>query len=233
MDANFSVQLSSHPLLGLSVAFGGGVLASLSPCLYPMIPVTLSIVAGNRAGYRWHRIGLVLVYVAGLATAYAGLGLLAGLTGTIFGAVSTNPWLYFGMANVMIIAAAMMADVIPVPIPVSIQQRAASLGAGGRAGGAFIMGSVSGLVAAPCGAPVLAAILTWVTRTGSAALGSLYLLAFSLGMCTLLLVLAIATDAALALPRPGAWMTLVKRLGAIVLLGVAEYYLISMGQLIV
>ena len=225
--------LSAHPLLGLSAAFGGGVLASLSPCLYPMIPVTLSIVAGNRASHRWHRIGLVLIYVAGLAAAYSALGLVAGLSGTIFGAVSTNPWLYFGMANVMLIAAAMMADVLPVPIPASIQQRAAALGTGGRAGGAFIMGSVSGLVAAPCGAPVLAAILTWVTRTGSAALGSIYLLAFSLGMCTLLLVLAIATDAALALPRPGAWMTLVKRLGAIVLVGVAEYYLISMGQLIV
>jgi thiol:disulfide interchange protein DsbD len=233
MDANFSAQLSSRPLLGLSIAFGGGMLASLSPCLYPMIPVTLSIVAGNRAGHRWHRVGLVLIYVAGLATAYSVLGLIAGLTGTIFGAIGTNPWLYFGMANVMILAAAMMADVIPVPIPVSLQQRAASLGTGGRAGGAFVMGSVSGLVAAPCGAPVLAAILTWVTRTGSAALGSLYLLAFSLGMCTLLLALAILTDAALSLPRPGAWMTGIKRLGAIVLLGVAEYYLISMGQLIV
>jgi thiol:disulfide interchange protein DsbD len=233
MDIALSAQLSSHPLLGLSVAFGGGVLASLSPCLYPMIPVTLSIVTGNRSRHRGHRIGLVLVYVAGLASAYAALGLAAGLTGTIFGAVSTNPWLYFGMANVMLIAAAMMADVIPVPIPASVQQRAASLGTGGRVGGAFIMGSVSGLVAAPCGAPVLAAILTWVTRTGRATLGSIYLLAFSLGMCTLLLVLAIATDAALALPRPGAWMTLVKRLGALVLVGVAEYYLISMGQLIV
>jgi thiol:disulfide interchange protein DsbD len=233
MDGSLSNQLSSSPLLGLSLAFGGGLLASLSPCLYPMIPVTLSIVAGNRAGARWQRIGLSLAYVAGLAAAYSALGLIAGVTGTLFGSISTNPWLYFAMANVMIISAAMMADVIPVPIPVALQQRAASMGTGGRAGGAFVMGSVSGLVAAPCGAPVLAGILTWVTTTGSAALGFLYLLAFSLGMCALLLTLAILTDAALSLPRPGRWMTGVKRLGAIILLGVAEYYLISMGQLIV
>jgi thiol:disulfide interchange protein DsbD len=233
MDASLSTQLSARPLVGLSIAFGGGMLASLSPCLYPMIPVTLSIVTGSRNARRRQRIGLTLTYVAGLAAAYSTLGLIAGVTGTLFGAIGTNPWLYFAMANVMLAAAAMMADVIPVPIPASLQSRAASLGTGGRAGGAFVMGSVSGLVAAPCGAPVLAGILTWVTTTRSAGLGFAYLLAFSLGMCTLLLALAILTDAALALPRPGAWMTVVKRLGAVLLLGVAEYYLISMGQRIV
>jgi thiol:disulfide interchange protein DsbD len=150
----------------------------------------------------------------------------------MFGAISTNPWLSFTMANVMLLAAAMMADVIGVPIPASIQQRAAKVGTGGRVGGAFAMGAVSGLVAAPCGAPVMAGILTWVTTTKSAGLGFIYLLAFSLGMCTLLLVLAIATDTALRLPRPGPWMVGVKRLFALILVGVAEYYLVTMGQLI-
>lgn len=225
-------QLSSHPLAGLAVAFGGGLLASLSPCLYPMIPITLSIVGGARASSRVQRVGFVLVYVAGLATTYAALGLIAGLTGTMFGAISTNPWLYFAMANVMLLAAAMMADVIAVPIPTSIQQRAASVGTGGRIGGAFAMGTVSGLVAAPCGAPVMAGILTWVTTTRSGVLGFLYLLAFSLGMCALLLVFSVLADTALRLPRPGSWMTVVKRVCALVLLGVAEYYLISMGRLI-
>lgn len=223
----------AHSLTGLAVAFGGGVLASLSPCLYPMIPITLSIVGGDRNGAARHRVGLVLVYIAGLAAAYSLLGLIAGLTGTMFGGISTNPWLHFAMANVMLLAAAMMADVIAVPMPASIQQRAATIGTGGRIGGAFAMGGVSGLVAAPCGAPVLAGILTWVTTTKSALLGFAYLLAFSLGMCTLLLALAVATDTALRLPRPGPWMIGVKRLFALVLVGVAEYYLVSMGQLIV
>lgn len=226
-------DFGAHSLTGLAVAFGGGVLASLSPCLYPMIPITLSIVGGDRNGAARHRVGLVLVYIAGLAAAYSLLGLIAGLTGTMFGGISTNPWLHFAMANVMLLAAAMMADVIAVPMPASIQQRAATIGTGGRIGGAFAMGGVSGLVAAPCGAPVLAGILTWVTTTKSALLGFAYLLAFSLGMCTLLLALAVATDTALRLPRPGPWMIGVKRLFALVLVGVAEYYLVSMGQLIV
>jgi cytochrome c-type biogenesis protein len=226
-------DLAASPLSALALAFGGGVLASLSPCLYPMIPVTLSIIGGARATSRRHRIGLAFVYVAGLACTYSLLGLFAGLTGTIFGAVSTNPWLYFTMANVMLIAAAMMADVIAVPVPRSLQQRAANVGGRGRVGGAFAMGAVSGLVAAPCGAPVMAGILTWVSTTRSAGLGFIYLLAFSFGMCALLLVLAFAADTALRLPKPGPWMLGVKRLLALVLLGVAEYYLISMGQLII
>jgi cytochrome c-type biogenesis protein len=94
------------------------------------------------------------------------------------------------------------------------------------------MGAASGLVAAPCGAPVMAGILTWVTTTRNATLGFVYLLAFSLGMCVLLLVFALIADTALRLPPPGPWMLWVKRLFALVLLGVAEYYLISIGQLI-
>lgn len=225
-------DFSARPIAAIGVAFGGGVLASLSPCLYPMIPVTLSIVGGNGTSSRRRRVSLALVYVIGLATAYSLLGLVAGLSGTMFGTISTNPWLSFAMANVMLLAAAMMADVIAVPIPASLQQRAASVGTGGRVGGAFAMGAVSGLVAAPCGAPVMAGILTWVTTTKSAGLGFIYLLAFSLGMCTLLLALAVATDTALRLPRPGPWMIGVKRLFALILVAVAEYYLVTMGQLI-
>ena len=225
-------DFAARPIAAIGVAFGGGVLASLSPCLYPMIPVTLSIVGGNGASSRRRRVSLAFIYVIGLAAAYSLLGLVAGLSGTMFGGISTNPWLSFTMANVMLLAAAMMADVITVPIPASIQQRAANVGTGGRVGGAFAMGAVSGLVAAPCGAPVMAGILGWVTTTKSAGLGFIYLLAFSLGMCTLLLVLAVATDTALRLPRPGPWMMGVKRLFALILVGVAEYYLITMGQLI-
>lgn len=232
IDLHFGSELASRPWAAIALAFGGGVLASLSPCLYPMIPITMSIIGGARETTRRGRFALALVYVAGLATVYSALGLLAGLTGTLFGAVSTNPWLYFLMANIMLVAALMTADVIAVPVPGSVRQRAANVGTGGRIGGAFAMGAASGLVAAPCGAPMMAGILTWVTTTQSATLGFIYLLAFSFGMCVLLLVFALAADTALRLPRPGPWMLGVKRLFALVLLGVAEYYLIAMGQLI-
>jgi thiol:disulfide interchange protein DsbD len=226
-------NLSAHPFLALGAVFGGGVLTSLTPCLYPMIPITVSIIGANTGtARRTRRMSLALTYVVGLAGAYAGLGLIAGLTGTLFGAISTSPWVLFVMANVMVLAAAMMADVLPVPIPQRLRDRAGTMGDGGRHAGVLVMGIVSGLVAAPCGAPVMAAILTWVSSTKSAYLGFLYLFVFSLGMSSLLLFFAFVADTSLRLPRAGPWMLWVKRLFAIILLGVAEYYLISMGQVL-
>jgi len=225
--------LLAHPAAALLTVYAGGVVTSLTPCLYPMVPVTVSIVAGSRgAARRRTRMGLAATYVVGLASTYAGLGLVAGLTGTLFGAISTTPWLLFVMANVMLAASAMMADVLPVPIPRRLLDRSATMGEGGRYAGVLVMGMVSGLVAAPCGAPVMAAILTWVAATKSAWLGFLYLFVFSLGMSSLLLTFAFIADTSLRLPRAGPWMLWVKRAVAIILLGVAEYYLISMGQVL-
>ena len=234
LRAGMSIALSANPILVTGAVFLAGVATSLTPCLYPMIPITVSIVGTSESSAsRWHRVGLIAMYVLGLAAAYASLGLLAGLTGTMFGSVSTNPWLQFAMANVMLASAAMMADVVPVPIPQRLRTRAATAGVGGKVTGVFVMGLVSGLVAAPCGAPVMAAILTWVAATRSAVLGFAYLLAFSVGMCALLVVAALATDTTLRLPRAGPWMLWVKRAFALILLGVAEYYLVQMGTLLI
>jgi thiol:disulfide interchange protein DsbD len=171
--------------------------------------------------------------VLGLATLYSVLGVIAGMTGTLFGTISTNPWLYFAMANLLVLSALMMFDVLPVPVPRSWMERATRAGTAGRFSGAFVMGAVSGLVAAPCGAPIMAAVLTWVSTTQSAGLGFLYLLVFSIGMCTLLVVVGVSSGALARLPRSGAWMSWVKRGFGVVMLGVAEYYLIKMGQLLI
>lgn len=232
----------SSPLVAIPVLFAGGVLTSLNPCIYPMIPITAAIVGGQELGDQgpategWRKrrtVALTLTYVVGLASVYSILGLVAGLTGTMFGAISTNPWLYFVMANLLVLSALMMLDVIPVPIPQSLIARASRAGTAGRYGGAFVMGAASGLVAAPCGAPIMAAVLTWVSSTKSAALGFVYLLSFSLGMCALLVVVGLSSGALARLPRSGMWMVWVKRGFGIVMLGVAEYYLIKMGQLLI
>ena len=233
---NIASQLSSSPVTAVVLVFVAGVLTSLNPCIYPMIPITAAIVGGQTVGEtappRWRTVALTGAYVTGLATVYATLGLIAGVTGTMFGTISTNPWLYFVMANVLVLSALAMFDVIPVRVPAALAARAATAGTAGRVGGAFIMGSVSGLVAAPCGAPVMAAILTWVGSQGSPALGFVYLLVFSLGMCTLLVAVGLSSGALARLPRAGNWMLWVKRLFGIVMLGVAEYYLVKMGQLL-
>src|SRR5690349_13481367 len=123
-----------------------------------MIPPTAAIVGGSEASQtpgaprinRWRPLGLTLTYVIGLALVYSALGLFAGLTGTLFGTVSTNPWLYFLMANVLIVAALAMLDVLPIRVPSALLTRASTAGAAGRCSGALIIGGRSGLVAAPC-----------------------------------------------------------------------------------
>ena len=236
-DGSIAQMLSGNPALALPALFVGGVLTSLTPCVYPMIPITAAIVGGQSTGDRsaskLRPVLLTLTYVVGLAMVYSALGVFAGLTGTLFGSVSTNPWLYFAMANVLLLAGLGMLDVIPIRLPAGITQRAATMGTAGRFSGAFAMGAMSGLVAAPCSAPVMAGVLTWVTVTKSAGLGFLYLLTFSLGMSTLLVVVGLSTGTLARLPRAGAWMVTVKKLFAIVMFGVAEYYLIKMGQLLI
>jgi cytochrome c-type biogenesis protein len=236
LGPDITTLLSSRPVVALPLVFVGGVLTSLTPCIYPMIPITASLVGGQTSGVatpRWRPLTLTLSYVLGLALVYAALGLFAGLSGTLFGTVSTNPWLYFGMANLLVIAALAMVDVIPVRIPQGIAQRAANAGSGGQLVGTFAMGAASGLVAAPCSAPVMAAVLTWVSTTHSAVLGFIYLFVFSLGMSTLLVAVGLSAGTLSRLPRAGAWMTWVKKIFAIVMLGAAEYYLIKMGQLLI
>ena len=231
--------LSGNPALAIPLVFAGGVLTSLTPCIYPMIPITAAIVGGAQAqagapgAARWRPLGLTLTYVVGLALVYSMLGLFAGLTGTLFGTVSTNPWLYFLMANVLILAALAMLDVLPVRVPAALLSRASTAGTAGRYSGALVMGALSGLVAAPCSAPVMAAVLTWVSTTHSAALGFVYLFVFSLGMCTLLVVVGLSSGTLTRLPRAGVWMVWVKRVFALVMLAVAEYYLVKGGQLLI
>jgi thiol:disulfide interchange protein DsbD len=227
--------LARRPVAALALVYGGGVLTSLTPCIYPMIPITAGIVGGQSSGRKApfvHVLGLTLAYVLGLAVVYASLGLIAGLSGTLFGAISTNPWLYLLQANVLAAFALMMLDVIPVPVPQRLLARAASLDSKGRAAGAFAMGAASGLVAAPCGAPVMGALLTWVAATKSGTLGFIYLFVFSLGMCSLLIIVGLAAGGAVQLPRSGPWLVWVKRGFAAMMLGAAEYYLIQMGALL-
>lgn len=227
--------LAQRPLLALPLVFFGGVLTSLTPCIYPMIPITAAVVGGQSTGpgaSRRRSVLLTSAYVTGLAAVYASLGLLAGLTGSLFGSVSTNPWLYFLLANLLLVFAVMLLDVVAFPVPRRLLAKAASLDGGGRVAGTFAVGAASGLVAAPCGAPVMASLLTWVGTTGSAVLGFVHLFVFSLGMCALLVVVGLAAGGAVRLPAPGPWMVRVKQAFAVVLVGVAEYYLVQMGLLL-
>lgn len=222
--------LSSSPLLALGAMFGAGVLTSLTPCVYPMIPITSAVIAGTAREQqpKSRTVGLTLTYAVGLAMLYAILGAIAGLSGQLFGTVSSSPWALFAIANLLLVFALAMLDVIPVPIPRRLLERA-SRTAGGSYGAVFVMGAMSGVVAAPCGAPAFAVVLTWVAATGAGLMGFVYLFVFSLGMTSLLVAVGIFSGTLALLPRSGAWMVWVKRIAAVIMIAMAEYYFVTAG----
>ena len=232
-SAGLSESLSQSPLLALATLFGAGVLTSLTPCIYPMIPITASILAGTaeQDAPRSRVVGLTLTYVMGLALLYATVGLIAGLTGTLFGTISASPWTRFAIGNLLLVFGLVMFDIIPVSAPKRWLEWAGGLG-GGSYPAVFLLGATSGIVAAPCGAPAFAVVLTWVAATEAGVMGFLYLFVFSLGMTALLVGVGLFSGFGVALPSSGAWMVWIKRVAAVIMLVMAEYYFIQVGMVL-
>jgi thiol:disulfide interchange protein len=222
--------LGGSPLFALGAAFLGGILASLSPCVYPMIPIVSAYVGSRSAGEktRGRAFLLSLSYVLGMAAVYALLGMVAALTGSFFGQISTNPWALLVVAFILLLFALNILDVIRFPVWVS--GRPMEPATGGVIG-AFLVGAASGLVASPCTSPVIFGLLTFVATTQSIVFGGSLLFAFSLGMGSLLLVVGTFSGLATTLPKPGRWMVGVKKALGLLMLGLALYYLIKAGQI--
>lgn len=229
--AQISDALQHRPLIAVPLLFGAGLLTSLNPCIYPMIPITAGALAGVNAEGRTRRrtLGLTLTYVSGLALFYALLGMIAGMTGSLFGTIGASFWARLVIGNLLLVFALAMLDVIPVRLPARLSAWAGGLG-GGSYPAVFLLGATSGLVAAPCGAPAFAAVLTWVATTRSAVLGFVYLFIFSLGMTALLVVVGLFSGTLSTLPRAGMWMAWIKKAAGVVLLLMAEYYFVKAGQ---
>ncbi|MGD2135166.1 MAG: cytochrome c biogenesis protein CcdA [Gemmatimonadales bacterium] len=230
-QSGLAERLTDAPVLAVATLFGAGVLTSLTPCVYPMIPITAGILAASQGEHasRLRTAGLTFTYVAGLALLYATLGLVAGLSGSLFGTISASPWARFAIGNLLLLFGLAMLDVFPVTAPRRLVAWAGKLG-GGSYPAVFVLGATSGIVAAPCGAPAFAAVLTWVSTTQSAVLGFVYLFVFSLGMTALLVAVGLFSGTLAALPKAGKWMVWIKKAAGIVLLAVAEYYFVLAGQ---
>ena len=226
-------MLQHHPIAAVATLFVAGLATSLTPCIYPMIPITVGIISGTGepgvVRSRRRVVGLTFIYVAGLALFYALLGAIAGATGQLFGTISANPWVRFAIANLLILFGLAMLDVFPVQAPQRLVAWASRL-TGGSYPAVFLLGATSGIVAAPCGAPAFAVVLTWVSATQSAVAGFFYLFVFSIGMTAMLVGVGLFSGLATSLPRAGAWMLWIKRAAGVVLIAVAEYYLIQVGK---
>lgn len=203
-------------------AFGFGFLTSLTPCVYPMIPIVLGVFgARGESVTRGKAMLLATFYVVGMGVTYAALGVVFGLVGGQFGSLLADLRFVLPIVTIYALMAASMFGAFELNLPASWQAALNRVGGAGY-GGAFGMGLVGGFTAAPCTGPFLVGILGFVAASGNAALGAALLFTYAIGMGILFWVLA-ATAA--SLPKSGRWMEWVKSIGGVGLLAVAAYFL--------
>jgi len=206
-------------LLGI---FAGGMALNLTPCVYPLIPITVSYF-GGRSGQSRGRLFLHgLSYIGGLAVTNSALGVAAALTGGLMGAMLQNPVVLLAVAAVLVLFASSLFGFWELRLPDGLT-RAASKSFAGYFGSLF-MGLTLGVVAAPCIGPFVLGLLTWVAGAGSPWLGFLVFFTLSLGLGLPLFVLAIFSGKLEKLPRSGEWMIWVRKLMGWVLVGMAAYF---------
>ena len=209
--------------VALLVVFVAGILTSLTPCVYPVVPLAITYLGARSATSRLRAFSLAGAYVIGMVACYTALGALAGLTGTTFGAATQKWWVYAVVATVVVIFGLSMLGVFTIALPSSLQ---GLIGRGKGPGyrGALFMGATSGLVTAPCTAPVLGTLILPMISKQSVAQGSLLLAVFGLGMGMLFLVVGTYSGVLSSLPRSGSWMNVVKYALGIAILAVAAYF---------
>ncbi len=207
--------MSGLPLT-LAVLFVLGMALNLTPCVFPMIPITMGFFAMQSDGRRSRRFALSVLYVLGIVIMYSSLGVVASLSGRMFGAWLQQPSVQIGFALLMLVLAASMFGAYDITVPQFIANRAM-----GRAGlaGAMTMGLLVGIVAAPCVGPVVVSLITLVASIGKPAIGFAMFGALALGLGFPYLIMLNA------LPRPGEWMVHVKKAMGFVLVGMAFYFL--------
>jgi thiol:disulfide interchange protein DsbD len=226
MDFDAGASLVSRGfLLTWLIVFVAGILVSFTPCVYPMIPITLSII-GARSAQQKPLQGFMrsLVFVLGLAVVYTALGYVGARTGKLVGFMLQSKW-FLGFLTVFFLAmGASMLGLFEIQMPPSLASRLQ--GKAGRGGyvGAFLLGIVTGVVASPCGSPILFSVLTVATQSGRELVGVLLLFAYALGIGMLFLVLGTFPSFLRAMPKSGDWMEDVRIFLGLTLIAVAIGY---------
>jgi len=222
----FEVYLEQSVLYAYVAAYLAGVVVSFTPCVYPVIPLTVAVIGGQGETSGARGFVLSLFFVLGLALTYTVLGMFAALTGKLFGTIQSSPLTLGLLGGLFILMGLAMLEVFHVSLDRYVPQ---GLTSGNRRGifGSFVIGLTSGLILGPCTAPVLAVILGVVASRQSVLFGGSLLFVFSLGLGTLVVLVGTFTGVLASLPKSGAWMVTVKKTSGIVMLAAGAYFLYS------
>ena len=207
-------------LSALLVVFLSGLALNLTPCVYPMITITVSYFGGTASRTRQQAFTGALIYCIGIVTSYTALGAIAALTGGILGALLQSKWILLGVAALLVVLALSLFGLFEIRPPQFLVQRAA--GMSNKAGhlGVFFLGATMGIIAAPCLAPFAVALLAYVGATRQ----WWWFLVFSCGLALPYLVLGTFSGLLSHLPKSGTWMVWVKRIFGTAMLGAAVWF---------
>jgi thiol:disulfide interchange protein DsbD len=209
--------------LAFLLVFLGGILASFTPCVYPVIPITIGYIGARSTGRPLRGFGLSVIFVLGIALIYSTLGLISAATGTLFGSISGSPYIIVLVAVIFALMGLSMIGAFEIALPSSWQGKLQTGEKKKGLLGPLVVGMVSGLIMAPCVGPLIVALLAWVARTHNLLLGWALLFVFSLGLGVLFLVIGTFAGAIQALPKAGVWMEGVKKGFGWILLGAALF----------
>jgi thiol:disulfide interchange protein DsbD len=216
----FQRALSHGSVVALGASYVFGLATGLTPCVYPMIAITVSVFGAREAKTRVEGLLLSATFVAGIVCLFTPLGVVSALTGKGFGAALGNPWVVGALALVFLALAASLFGAFEIALPQALQNRLSMVGGSGYRG-AFLLGLVCGIVSAPCVGPFLFGLLGWIATTRNAALGSAAMALYGLGLGTLYFVVGAF---AVNLPKAGAWMVGAKWVGGVCLAYLALAY---------
>jgi thiol:disulfide interchange protein DsbD len=218
--STFERALAQGPLVALGACFVFGLVASLTPCVYPMIIITVSIFGAKEAKGRLQAAALSGAFVLGIVALFAPLGVAAAASGQVLGAALANPWVVGLIAVVFLALAASMFGAFEMALPSSISNRLSTVGGVGYKG-AFALGLVCALVAAPCTGPGLTGVALWIATTKNMALGTGAMAMFALGLGVPFFLVG---TFAISLPKGGAWMLGIKWICGVALAYMALAY---------
>jgi thiol:disulfide interchange protein DsbD len=228
--SHFDGVASSSPWLAILLSFAGGVLASFTPCTYPMMPITVAFIGGKANGSKRKGFLLSVFYVVGMSIVYSSLAVFAALSGQLFGSLTANPWVYLTVGNICLFFGLVMLEAVPLGPPGFLNKLKVAEFSGHDVVTSLILGGASALVVSTCTTPILGVLLTLVATGHKIVLGIGMLLSFSFGLGALVIVVGTFTGLLTSLPRSGIWMLRVQRVFGLLMILAAEYFLIKTGE---
>ena len=226
----FTKIIEAQSFLSFVAAFISGILVSLTPCVYPIIPITFSVVTSAALGHRHKGLFLSIIYALGISLGYTILGLIAALTGSIFGKFSNHPVVLLTVGNVFLLFALAMFNAVNIP-GITLWRKEYSQFSGGYFY-VFFFGMISSLTISPCVFPALGVILTLAAQKKNLFLGGGLLLSFALGMGLIFVLLGFLGTYCFSLPKSGRWLNFGKKIMGTLFLLLAEYFIIKAGRLL-